>query len=46
MSKGEKILFEEKTVWKSNFFSRYLDLCVFHESTNFKMYDAIIDITV
>ena len=28
-----------------NWFSRYLDFFVFHESTNFKIYDVIIDIT-
>ena len=35
-------------VWRknSNLFSSYLDFCVFHESTNFKNYDVIIDITV
>ena len=34
-------------IWRKNyiFFSRYLDLSVFHKSTNFKIYDVIIDIT-
>ena len=26
-------------------FSRHLDFCAFHESTTFKIYDVIIDIT-
>ena len=37
-----KFLTEEKNCIS---FSRYLDFSVFHESTNFKIYDIIIDIT-
>ena len=32
-------------IWKKYdvLFSRYLDFCVFHESTNFKIFDIVID---
>ena len=37
----------ESFIWKKKkiFFSRYSDFYVFHEFTNFKIYDVIIEIT-
>lgn len=37
----------ELSVWKKYIlFSKYLSFCVFDKSTNFKIYDVIIDIIV